>query len=137
MTNVRRLSVVLFIASVWCFEFTYAVFAHDVWTNGEKVDPITKFKCCGESDCHLIPVDGLQQVDGGWEIKLHAAVEPDFVSNDRVQPSPDGQFWACEWGGQVRCFFAPMSTQTWRTRIVNTFRNGYALLGVILKRHIQ
>jgi len=31
----------------------------------------------------------------------------EFVPVERAQPSPDGQFWRCFWGGELKCFFVP------------------------------
>jgi hypothetical protein len=98
--------------------------AHDFWDNGEPVDPVTKAKCCGKSDCRSIQPSEAQETEGGWKV-LDAHGVWRFLSTDRVQPSPDGNFHVCEWGaldsysssaevstataGRIKCFFAPMA----------------------------
>lgn len=95
--------------------------AHDFWENGEPVDPVTKFKCCGKNDCRPLDPAEAQETDGGWHV-LDAQGVWRFLTFDRVQPSPDGKFHVCEWGqadssseevstmtaGRIKCFFAPM-----------------------------
>jgi hypothetical protein len=106
----------------------------DTWTNGEKVNPATKYKCCGENDCHLALPDGLEQVDGGWRVKMRTyKQEWVMVPDAQVQPSPDGKFWVCEWGGEVRCFFVPMSTDNGRSKIVNILQLTWIIIDAMLQ----
>ncbi len=79
--------------------------AHDFWDNREPVDPVTKFKCCGENDCRSLAEGLVTRVDGGYQMRD----TEEIITDDRVQPSPDGHFWRCVWGGQTRCFFAPFT----------------------------
>jgi hypothetical protein len=82
--------------------------AHDYWADHTRVDPQTKQLCCGESDCKELSEEDIQETGAGWEIKA-----PDGslqqVDRNRVMPSPDGHFWGCYWGGEYKCFFAPMN----------------------------
>lgn len=60
--------------------------------------------CCGARDCFEIPADDVRAVDGGYLIKSRN----EFIPHNEAQPSPGG-FWRCEWSGQRKCFFAPLS----------------------------
>jgi hypothetical protein len=82
-----------------------AAVAHDFWDNGDPVDPVTKFKCCGENDCLSLAEDLVTRVEGGFLFRD----TQEIITDDHVQPSPDGHFWRCVWGGQTRCFFAPFT----------------------------
>jgi len=59
--------------------------------------------CCGERDCGEIAADDVKAVPGGYLIKSRN----EFIPHSEAQPSPGG-YWRCEWGGQRKCFFAPM-----------------------------
>ena len=82
--------------------------AHD-WYE-DKIDPLTKFKCCGGSDCRAIPRSSVRpRIDGGYTYLPH-----NFnISRERVQESPDDQYHICENTYVItnqpylRCFFAP------------------------------
>lgn len=87
---------------------TMPVSAHDFWTNNESVDPRTKVKCCGENDCRALADDQVSRVDGGYAVFDHVGA-PDIVPDSRVMPAPDGHYWVCRWGGELRCFFAPVN----------------------------
>jgi hypothetical protein len=78
--------------------------AHDFWLDHSRVDPRTKLYCCGENDCHLLPVTQAHATKGGYLLDDTS----ETISWDRVQPSPDGGIWACRWGGETKCFFAPI-----------------------------
>lgn len=60
--------------------------------------------CCGERDCFEIEADNVKAVDGGYLIKS----TNEFIPHNEAQPSPGG-YWRCQWGGQRKCFFAPIS----------------------------
>ena len=30
-----------------------------------------------------------------------------FVETQHATPSPTGEYWACVWGGKLKCFFVP------------------------------
>lgn len=78
--------------------------AHNFWLNSAQVDPQTKLLCCGQNDCHLIPVTNAHPTSAGYSLDDTGEVIP----WPRVQPSPDGGIWACRWGGETKCFFAPV-----------------------------
>lgn len=78
--------------------------AHEAWIDGTQVDPQTKRYCCGNNDAfHLEPSQVRVTRDG---YKLDTG---ETIPFERTQPSPDGEFWKFVWGGQVQCFFAPVS----------------------------
>lgn len=96
------------IFTAMCIATATAASAHD-WYE-DKVDPQTKFKCCGGSDCRAIPRSSVRsRIDGGYTYLPHNFIIP----RDRVQESPDGQYHICESTYVVtnqlywRCFFAP------------------------------
>ena len=74
--------------------------------------------CCGERDCGekvsgtvVAGPDGYR-VDATFQGRM-----PDgtvftqqvnqLIPYHQTQPSPDGIYWVCIWGGQIKCFFAP------------------------------
>ena len=59
--------------------------------------------CCGEHDCTEISSDGIEVWPNGYWIKGLQ----EFVPNAEAQPSLDGHYWRCAWGGQRKCFFFP------------------------------
>lgn len=63
--------------------------------------------CCGERDCfELEDVDvkfGYLKTVPGFFIGPIGM----FVPLSEAQPSPDGKYWLCQWGGERKCFFAP------------------------------
>lgn len=59
--------------------------------------------CCGEHDCSPLADDDVKPVDGGYLIKSLKETVP----YSEAQPSPDGHYWRCAWGGERKCFFAP------------------------------
>lgn len=91
-----------------CIATATAASAHE-WYE-DKIDPLTKFKCCGGSDCRAVPRSSVRsRIDGGYTYVPHNFNIP----RDRVQESPDGQYHICESTYVVtnqlywRCFFAP------------------------------
>ena len=97
-----------FIFTAMCIAVSASANAHD-WYQ-DKIDPQTRFKCCGSFDCHPIPRSSVQsRTDGGY-IYLP---ENYNISRSRTQESPDDQFHICEGTYVVtnqlylRCFFAP------------------------------
>jgi hypothetical protein len=97
-----------FILTAMCIAAVTAANAHD-WYE-DKIDPQTKFKCCGGSNCHAIPRSSVRsRIDGGYTYLPHNFTIP----RDRVQESQDDQYHICEDTYVVtnqlylRCFFAP------------------------------
>ena len=79
--------------------------AHDFWSNGHRVDPITKNLCCSGSDTKELDPSMVGAVTGGFYLRDTG----EFIPFDRVQPSPDNAIWVSRWGGQSKCFFYPSS----------------------------
>ena len=81
--------------------------AHDFWLDGHKVDPVTRNYCCGASDCTPLSKDQVRVEQNGYRL-LDTNEVVDF---SRAQPSPDGEYWVCRWGGgtkggeETKCFF--------------------------------
>jgi hypothetical protein len=59
--------------------------------------------CCGERDCLMVTDGDVQVVPHGFLIRSIN----EFVPQDEAQPSIDGHYWRCAWGGGRKCFFAP------------------------------
>jgi hypothetical protein len=59
--------------------------------------------CCGEKDCAELAAGDVDVVPHGYLVKSIN----EFVPYEEAQPSPDGHYWRCAWGGARRCFFAP------------------------------
>lgn len=96
--------------------------AHDMWiSRGKFRDPVSGAWCCNADDCHPLEPDQVWHEDHGVTITIpyfgetHSFVVP----NGRIQPSGDGQYWAClstESASRgrgvhlgVRCFFEPLT----------------------------
>lgn len=73
--------------------------------------------CCGERDCGFFKSGTIEHVEGGYRVDAVFQVEfngevttfpvKGFVRTEDATPSPTGEYWACVWGGQLKCFFAP------------------------------
>ena len=72
--------------------------------------------CCGENDCGLMSGGTVVRVPGGYQVdavftgRNRAGAEfsfpvKGFIADEHATPSPTGDYWACSWGGQVKCFF--------------------------------
>jgi len=59
--------------------------------------------CCGPSDCRQVPAADVAPTVGGYWIKSLG----ELVLYHQAQPSPNGAYWRCFWGGERKCFFAP------------------------------
>ena len=62
--------------------------------------------CCGERDCLELSAGDVTVTENGYFV--HSVRE--IVPFNEALPSPDGQYWRCEWGGVRKCFFAPPPT---------------------------
>lgn len=60
--------------------------------------------CCNERDCGPLADDDVEEVTGGYLIKSLGLTVP----YGALQPSPDGRWHVCVWGGKARCFFGPL-----------------------------
>jgi hypothetical protein len=72
--------------------------------------------CCGENDCGLMSSGTVVRVQGGYQVdaiftgrnKQGAEFSfpvKGFVKDEDATPSPTGEYWACSWGGTLKCFF--------------------------------
>jgi hypothetical protein len=59
--------------------------------------------CCGERDCVVVHAQHVTLPEPGYRVFETGELVPERDA----QPSPDGQFWRCQWGGMRKCFFAP------------------------------
>src|SRR5258708_2800247 len=59
--------------------------------------------CCGERDCFELADDDVKITGAGY----YVVSKQETIPMNEAQPSPDGRFWRCEWGGKRKCFFAP------------------------------
>jgi hypothetical protein len=59
--------------------------------------------CCGERDCVVVHAQHVTLPEPGYRVFETGELVPERDA----QPSPDGQFWRCQWGGVRKCFFAP------------------------------
>jgi hypothetical protein len=59
--------------------------------------------CCGERDCFMLADGEVSITAGGYFVRSI----PETVPFSESQPSPDGRYWRCQWGGKRKCFFAP------------------------------
>lgn len=101
------MKILLCVALASALTFTGPARAHDFWDNHEPVDPVTKFKCCGENDCRSLAEGLVTRVDGGYQIRdTH-----EIIADEHVQPSPDGHFWRCAWAGRLAAFLRRSRTE--------------------------
>ena len=59
--------------------------------------------CCGERDCRELVDADVGITETGYLVKSLKETVP----YQEAQPSPDGHYWRCAWGGTRKCFFAP------------------------------
>lgn len=81
--------------------------AHDNptdWIGQERRTNAAGVLCCGAGDCaplkpdqvKVIPNQGYQLPDG------------EVIPFNKAAPSADGFYYSCVWGGERKCFFAPI-----------------------------
>ena len=59
--------------------------------------------CCGERDCFELSGDDVSITASGYFVRSIRETVP----FSEALPSPDGNYWRCQWGGSRKCFFAP------------------------------
>lgn len=59
--------------------------------------------CCGERDCAELATGDVAITAAGYFVVSIRETVP----FSEAQPSPDGHYWRCQWGGTRKCFFAP------------------------------
>jgi len=104
MINPRIFIVILCIAALVCT--VRASKAHDNptdWIGKERRQNAKNEYCCGEGDCHPIPMREIIMTPGGYRLP-----SGDVIPFDKAAPSADEFFWTCEWGGERKCAFAPI-----------------------------
>jgi hypothetical protein len=62
--------------------------------------------CCGERDCFELTSSDVSVTAAGYFVRS----TKETVPFSEALPSPDGQYWRCQWGGARKCFFAPPSS---------------------------
>ena len=68
--------------------------------------------CCGERDCFEIDSERVKATADGYRVTLTPGSDDqpevvEIVPYAESQPSPDGHYWRCQWGGMRKCFFVP------------------------------
>jgi hypothetical protein len=86
--------------------FIGGVRAHDAptdWIGQERRTNAAGISCCGKGDCFPFTAAQIKVRPDGYHF-------PDghVASFQSAAPSVDGFWWKCEWGGEVKCVFAPM-----------------------------
>jgi hypothetical protein len=99
----------------------YSVAAHDRsgkinWImEGGFRSPIDGSGCCGMHDCVELPSEEVRYIGGldpgyVWRRHNNAGSVQEFIPQQEVQNSRDGNYWRCKKpDGSRRCFFAPPS----------------------------
>ena len=90
-----------------CIDISISAFAHDEadWINKEGWRNKEEVLCCGPNDCKGYTKEEVDEVEGGYLIR-ELGVRIPYGS---ALPSPDEKYWICRWGGQTKCFFAPIN----------------------------
>jgi hypothetical protein len=89
------------------------------WVQDGKYKNALGELCCGERDCGMQESGNITRVQGGYQVDAVFRVEhptggpipftvKGFVKDEDATPSPTGDYWACSWGGMLKCFFAPL-----------------------------
>ncbi|ANN55504.1 MULTISPECIES: hypothetical protein [Mesorhizobium] len=75
--------------------------AHD-WYTGKK-DPVLRYDCCGNKDCHPIDSRAVRETKDGYYVRLprpaylNEPQEPEwFIPRERAQVSIDDRYHLCE-----------------------------------------
>lgn len=77
--------------------------AHDSWISRGGHRNMSGETCCGENDCFVTFAQSVTLPAPGYRLP-----NGEFVPQQEVLSSPDGQFWRCKRpDGSRRCFFAP------------------------------
>lgn len=95
--------------------FWKPVFAHDAadWIQRGGYRNTAGELCCGKRDCDELEDGRVAITNRGYRVTLTQespigiAVYYEYVPFNEAQPSPDGRYWRCQWGGVRKCFFAP------------------------------
>jgi hypothetical protein len=101
--------------------FSFSALAHGPakWVQDGNYKNALGELCCGERDCGMQASGNITRVQGGYQVDAEFQVEhpvrgpilfrvKGFVKDEDATPSPTGDYWACSWGGSLKCFFAPL-----------------------------
>jgi len=100
----RELFYCLALVVLACLSAASVARAHDFYSS--LVDPVTKGRCCGGTDCAQTPPGTIQSVPGGIRVKMTVEQAQrvnrgtklpvdTFVPAERIILSPDGQWHLC------------------------------------------
>ena len=60
--------------------------------------------CCGAGvDCFAMLPNAVKMTPAGYQLP-----SGEIIPFNKAAPSADKFFWSCEWGGERKCFFAPI-----------------------------
>lgn len=97
----RRVAIAVMIAAA----YIAPAFGHREWLDGTTVDKKTQSLCCGaDKDCFRLDPSHVHLLADGL---YHFDDTPFTIDEKRAMPSPDGAYWRCIWGGEIRCLFVP------------------------------
>lgn len=106
-------------ALVAAFSFSASAHGPAKWVQDGQYKNAIGELCCGENDCGLFVSGSILRVSGGYQVdaefegvsragaKFRFPVKG-FVKDQDATPSPTGEYWACSWGGSLKCFFFPL-----------------------------
>jgi hypothetical protein len=88
------------------------------WVAGQGLKNVAGELCCGENDCGVMVAGKIVATARGYEVNATFKIVTTYgaelleevqeiVPYSEAQPSPDGAYWRCRWGGKRKCFFAP------------------------------
>lgn len=73
------------------------------WIGQERRTNAAGVLCCGKGDCFPFTADQIKVMPDGYHFPDGRVAA--FIT---AAPSVDGFWWWCEWGGEVKCIFAPV-----------------------------
>jgi len=90
-------------------------YAHDTWSNGDKVPGWIKAACCGPADAHHLRPDQVHDMGDYYKVDGYNA-NGGKIPHRTALPSQDGDYWIFYRDGDglstqsgVYCFFIPMA----------------------------
>jgi hypothetical protein len=95
--------ILIVAGSIWMVARALAHENPTDWIGQEKRKNAAGILCCGKGDCFPFRVDQIKVRSDGYHFPDGRVAA--FVA---AAPSVDGFYWRCEWGGEVRCIFAPV-----------------------------
>lgn len=105
---------IMILATLLCFIAPASAHDQAQWIQDGNYKNSAGELCCGLRDCAELPDGSVTVTTQGYHVRLVNTFERrEIVTLDEVvpfseaQPSPDGKYWRCQWGGERKCFFAP------------------------------